>query len=155
MSDGFVNLYDLDVFDTFAASLTPFEEKSADAYLAEAGADGLSRAAIEDRVRTAGFERLVETVAGDIQVTAAEYVKGNPGFRLSLLHLDLDTYLGTKAALEQFYPLVSRGGVLVFDEYGCRNWGESDAVDEFFADKPVLVQTVPHAAKPTAFLIKP
>ena len=106
-------------------------------------------------MRTAGFERLVETVAGDIQVTAAEYVKGNPGFRLSLLHLDLDTYLGTKAALEQFYPLVSRGGVLVFDEYGCRNWGESDAVDEFFADKPVLVQTVPHAAKPTAFLIKP
>ncbi|MGE3189518.1 MAG: TylF/MycF/NovP-related O-methyltransferase [Vicinamibacterales bacterium] len=144
-----------DVFDTFASSLTPFEKENADAYLAEAGSDGLSRAAIEARVRAAGFERLVETVAGDIQATSEAYVAANPGFRISLLHLDLDTYLGTKAALERFYPLVSRGGVLVFDEYGCRNWGESDAVDEFFADKPVRVQAVPLAAKPTAFVVKP
>ena len=46
------------------------------------------------------------------------------------------------------------GGVIVLDEYACRGWGESDAVDEFFSDKNVEIKSVPFGAQPTAYLIK-
>lgn len=71
-------------------------------------------------------------------------------------HLDLDTYNGTKAALDALYPRVSRGGVIVLDEYAVRGWGETDAVDEFLEGHLELQpQPVPYSAKPTAFFRKP
>ena len=72
-----------------------------------------------------------------------------------MLHLDLDTYEGTKAALEAIYPVVSRSGDILMEEYGARGWGESDAVDEFFSTRTVNLQVVPHAYSPTPFAVKP
>jgi len=144
-----------DTFRTFAASLQPYERVSAEAYVKEAKFDGVDPESILKRATDAALEKRIELVEGDLQVTAREYVERNPGFRISLLHLDVDTYLGTKAALESFYPVVSRSGVIVLDEYGCRGWGESDAVDEFFTDRNVEIKAVPFAAKPTAYIVKP
>ena len=36
---------------------------------------------------------------------------------------------------KKFYPHVTRGGIIVFDEYALEKYGESDAVDEFFKIK--------------------
>ena len=99
-----------DTFGSFAGSLLPYEERSAQAYLQEASFQGVDPDAILTLAKAAGFGNQVELVVGDIQQTAKQYVASNPGFRISLLHLDLDTYWGTKAALENLYPLVSRGG---------------------------------------------
>ena len=55
----------------------------------------------------------------------------------SLVHIDVDLYQTTKACCEFFFPRLSKGGLMVFDDYGfpaCR--GEKDAVDEFFSTKP-------------------
>ena len=144
-----------DTFGRFASSLLPYEEASAEAYVAEARFEGVDPASILKRAADAGLHDRVEIVQGDMQETAREYVERNPGFRISLLHLDLDTYAGTRAALEGFYPVVSRSGVIILDEYACRGWGESDAVDEFFADKRDLkIKAVPLGAQPTAYIIK-
>ena len=144
-----------DTFGSFAGSLLPYEERSAQAYLQEASFQGVDPDAILTLAKAAGFGNQVELVVGDIQQTAKQYVASNPGFRISLLHLDLDTYWGTKAALENLYPLVSRGGVVIFDEYADRGWGESDAVDEYFADMDIKICSVPYSNKPTAYMIKP
>ena len=40
--------------------------------------------------------------------------------------------------LNEFYKKVSRGGIIVLDEYGKRGWGETDAVDEFLDDHKEL-----------------
>ena len=104
---------------------------------------------------TAGLSRRLELVPGDLGETAQGYVTANPGFRISLLHLDLDAYAGTRAALEALWPRVSRGGVVVLDEYGARGWGESQAVDEYFADQHVEIKAVPNASQPTAYIVKP
>ena len=58
-----------------------------------------------------GLKKRSELIKGDIIKTSANYVKKNKGFRISLLNLDLDTYEGTKAALENFYPVVSKNGI--------------------------------------------
>ena len=53
---------------------------------------------------------------------------------VALAHIDADWYESVKTCLERIEPHLSRGGVLVIDDYdhwsGCRK-----AVDEYFADK--------------------
>jgi O-methyltransferase len=50
---------------------------------------------------------------------------------IAVLRLDLDLYEGTRAALENLYPLVSPGGYVIVDDYnlsGCRK-----AVRDYFS----------------------
>ncbi|MBF0196033.1 MAG: class I SAM-dependent methyltransferase, partial [Magnetococcales bacterium] len=144
-----------DTFSSFADSLLPYEKVSAKAYTDEATFEGVDPKDILACAKRAGFADRAELVAGDIMQTAPSYVKENPGFRISLLHLDFDTYHGSKVVLENFYRMVTPGGIIVLDEYALRGWGESDAVDEFFADKPVKIRSVDHSNTPTAYVIKP
>jgi hypothetical protein len=114
-----------------------------------------TRAHIEELIFAAGLMKRVELVEGDVTLTAARYAASRFGSRISLLHLDLDTYAGTTAALESLWPLVSPGGILIFDEYGLPGMGESDAADEFFRNFSLRPLAVPFAETPTAFLVKP
>tara|TARA_A100001015_G_scaffold311585_2_gene415122 strand:+ start:173 stop:943 length:771 start_codon:yes stop_codon:yes gene_type:complete len=51
--------------------------------------------------------------------------------KISLLRLDTDFYESTKIELEVLYPRLSKGGVLIIDDYG--HWkGSQKAVDEYF-----------------------
>lgn len=52
---------------------------------------------------------------------------------ISILRLDTDWYASTKHELEHLFPRLSRGGVLIIDDYG--HWaGNRKAVDEYFAE---------------------
>lgn len=76
----------------------------------------------------------IEFIKGDVQQTIPSFVqaKGN-GLRIALLNLDVDLYLPTKVALEHFVPLMTRGGIIILDEYAVDTFGgESKAVDEYF-----------------------
>ena len=53
---------------------------------------------------------------------------------VSLLRLDTDWYESTKKELEILYPLLSKEGVLIIDDYG-HFTGAKKAVDEYFSDK--------------------
>jgi len=50
--------------------------------------------------------------------------------RISILRLDGDWYSSTKVCLEQLYPLVSKGGVVIIDDYDAYD-GCKKAVDEY------------------------
>ena len=99
----------------------------------------------------------MKLVDGQIEITTGEFVLKNPGVRFSLIHFDCDLYAPTKAALEALWPRVSRGGVVLFDEYGIPDWaGETKAVDEFIANKPELrLQTFNWTNAPSAYIVKP
>jgi hypothetical protein len=105
---------------------------------------------------TPGFKR-AELVIGDIKESLPRFLEGNPGLRISLLHFDFDLYEPTRFALELLYPLVLKGGVVCFDEYGLIPWaGESNAVDEFLdklPDRPI-VRKHPFTQMPHGYLIK-
>jgi len=143
-----------DTFSEFADSLLDYERESAKSFTDEADFSGVNPDDILEYAHAAGLKNC-ELVAGDISVTLPEYIQSNRGFRISLLNLDFDTYNGTKVALEQMYDLVTPGGVIVLDEYGKRGWGESDAVDEFFKDKNVVIKAVQDSFQPTAYIKKP
>lgn len=96
----------------------------------------------------------VELVAGDVTLSTKEYAKRNLGFRIALLYLDVDNYEGTLGILKNLYPLVAPGGIVVFDEYGIRGHGESDAVHDYFKTVPLKLRSLTIANTPPAYLIK-
>jgi hypothetical protein len=110
-----------------------------------------------DGDRFVPWKARVKLVDGQIEATVGKFVMENPGVRFSLIHFDCDLYAPTKAALEALWPKVSRGGVVLFDEYGIPDWpGETQAVDEFLADKPGLkLETFTWTNAPAAYLVKP
>lgn len=112
---------------------------------------------IYDSDRFVPWKARVKLIDGQIETTVGKFTNENPGVRFSLIHFDCDLYAPTKAALDAMWPRVSRGGVLLFDEYGIPDWpGETRAVDEFLADKPGLkLQTFTWTNAPAAYLIKP
>jgi hypothetical protein len=110
---------------------------------------------IFDKDRFIPHKPRVILVDGDIEETVPRYVTENSGLRISLLHIDCDLYRPTKTALENLWPRVVRGGVVIFDDYGIRPWeGESTAVDEFFADKKVVLRRLDWAMSPGAYVVK-
>lgn len=66
------------------------------------------------------------------------------GGPIALLHLDIDFYESYWTALESLYDHVAPGGIIAFDEYHKPVWpGATQAVDEFFADRPEEVLKSP------------
>jgi hypothetical protein len=113
-----------------------------------------SQAGIHKKIVNAGFdESRFELVPGDISITSAEYAKSRPGFRISLLYLDLDLDRPTYDTLVNLWDRVVPGGVVVFDEYAYHSWSESNAVDRFMNEKGLYLYKT-DIKTPTAYLIK-
>lgn len=68
--------------------------------------------------------------------------------QIALLRLDTDWYESTKVELEQLFPRLVRGGVLIIDDYG--HWqGCRRAVDEYFTNNaaPMFLQRIDYTAR--------
>ena len=87
---------------------------------------------VQNNVKTIPFpEEYIHYHVGDIMKTT-EFPES-----IALLRLDTDFYDSTKFELEHFYPLVSKGGIIIIDDYG--HWsGSKKATDEFLMDKPEI-----------------
>jgi len=96
-------------------------------------------------------------IEGDIEETLPQFLEAMPGLRISLLHMDIDLYKPTKFALEQLYPRVVVGGVVVFDEYGIVPWeGETIAAEEYFKEIGISpkIEKFPYTHLPHGYFIK-
>jgi hypothetical protein len=95
-----------------------------------------------------------DLVAGDVSLTSKEFVSSRPGFRISLLYLDLDLDKPTYEVLQNMWDRVVSGGIVVFDEYAFHKWSEADGVDRFFKDKNIQVKSLNYIC-PSAYVVKP
>ena len=73
-----------------------------------------------------------QLIKGDVVKTLPKFLKKNSGAKISLLHLDLDVYRPTKFVLSKLYKKMSKGGIILIDDYA-EIAGATDAVDEFFS----------------------
>lgn len=88
--------------------------------------------------------RKIRLIKGPVEETLK--IAENLPDRIAILRLDTDFYESTKAELEILYPRLSRGGVLIVDDYG--EWaGARKAVDEYFAGQPVWLHYVTHTVR--------
>jgi len=116
----------------------------------------LSAINLFDNDRFIPWKNRIKLVNGNIEDTVPQFCKENPGVRFSLVHFDCDLYKPTKVALEELYPRVQRGGVILFDEYGIPEWpGETQAVDEFLQNHPeIKLKTFAWTNSPAAYFVK-
>lgn len=142
-----------DMFSGFPKDLKNQEKMSAKKYVKESDFVGINPKKLSEIALKILPKEHHELIAGNISKTSKEYVKHNYGFKISLLHLDLDTYNGTKASLENFFPLMSKGGVIILDEYGKRGWGETEAVDRFLKNKNCKVELFENTNSPMGYIV--
>jgi O-methyltransferase len=77
-------------------------------------------------------EGRVNFVKGDVAETLLQHVPD----KIAVLRLDTDWYESTKAEMEILYPRLSKGGVILIDDYGA--WaGAKKAVDEYITTNKV------------------
>lgn len=95
------------------------------------GGKSISSEEINQLLVQQGLNKNVDIVKGDILVTLDEYLEKNPHLKISLLHIDVDLYEPSKHILEKLYDKVTKGGIIIFDDYGAFA-GTNKAVDDFF-----------------------
>lgn len=144
-------------FDTFDAVFPRVREDEAQAAVDHM--DSYEASAFDqlnEAVEKLGLGHRIDIVRGDITDTLPVFLDDNPGMRISLLHCDLDVYPPTLATLRAAWRRVVIGGIVVFDEYAVEKWGESDAVDEFFAEmkNPPVLKMLDTSPTPTAYCVK-
>ena len=77
---------------------------------------------------------MIELIEGDITQTVPDYVSEHPELKIALLNLDVDIFEPTVTILENLYPKIVSGGIIILGDYG-RFPGETKAVNEFFKNK--------------------
>ena len=134
-------LRDLYLFDIFAGVPAPPGDQDVDLHgvpardwwsaelLRQAAVElGATRADVESRMRETGYPPArLHLVPGRVQDTIPAHAPD----RIAVLRLDTDFYDSTRHELEQLWPRLSPGGILIVDDYGHFH-GARRAVDEYF-----------------------
>jgi O-methyltransferase len=88
---------------------------------------------VVDNIQSTGYPfKNVTMIQGDIEQTAPINNNGD----IAMLRLDTDTYYSTRAEMDNFFPKLVSGGVLIIDDYG-HALGARRAVDEYFRDHQI------------------
>jgi len=144
--------YGFDMFSHFPTEGLDYKEKyEAGRLVSNADYEGITPRELDNIANKARLD--ISLVAGDVEETIPAWVGENPNIRLCLVNMDLDFYKSTLVAIRALWPLLSKGGIMIFDEYGIKEYTESEAVDEFFGGGRQL-EAIPWAKSPTAFIRK-
>lgn len=85
---------------------------------------------VRERILATGYpEQQCVFVKGMVENTIPDH---SPASDIAILRLDTDLYSSTRHELEQLYPKLSQGGVLIVDDYGYFQ-GAREATDEYFS----------------------
>ena len=94
-------------------------------------------------------------VEGDVCATTKEFVDKNPGFRISLLYIDLDLNEPVYESLKSLWDRILPGGYIIFDEYEYHKFDESTGVDRFLKEFNLNYEVKStNWMAPSAYLIK-
>lgn len=133
-----------DIFGDFPEAGFEGDKSRRDAFVAETnGGKSISLEEINELLDKQGLNKNVEIIKGDILKTLDQYLDDNPQLRISLLHIDVDLYEPSKHILEKMYDRVTKGGIIIFDDYGAFA-GTNKAVDDFF-DQKAEVKKLPYS----------
>lgn len=118
--------------------------------------DDLSFENIKKTIESSGINpNHLILVKGDVTKTTKDFVNENPGFRISVLYLDLDLAEPTYHSLINFWNRVVPGGYIIFDEFEHHKFNESSGVERFLKEKNLEydIKTTGFVG-PTAYMIK-
>ncbi len=109
---------------------------------------------LKEKIKSDGFfDYEFDLIEGDVSITTKKFSEENPGFKISLLYMDLDLEEPTYNTLKNLWENVTKGGLIVFDEYAYHKWSESKGVDRFIKENDLEINTLNYLC-PTAYIKK-
>ena len=105
-------------------------------------------------LRGQGLAENVELIEGDIRETLPTYLAAHAEMSVAIANIDVDLYEPTRIAMEQLFPRVPRGGIVILDDYEGFP-GAKRAIDEYLAaeQRPERLAKFPFSHSP-CYLIK-
>jgi hypothetical protein len=141
-------IYGFDTFDQFPASDYKPDDELLSKFIQSAGRSSIGKEQLTGILNGKKLSENVELIEGDVNVTIPEFVRKNQALKISFLNLDVDLYEPSRVILENLYPLLSPGGILLLDDYE-KFPGETKAADDYFRGKNVEIKRFPYAASPS------
>ena len=112
------NLIGFDTFtDTYPNTSFENERKHREHWIKTAGHSSISKKQLENVFKKKKIKN-VKLVKGDVLNTVPNFIKKNRKLKISFLNIDLAFVEPTECALDYLYDNVSKGGAIVFDNYG-------------------------------------
>lgn len=140
-----------DVFGKFPTTKFSQDKKIRKQFINSAGENSISQNQLIKVLKHKKTQQLVELIKGDITKTIPNFVHSHKKLKISLLNLDTDIYEPAVTILEYLYPKISKGGILILDDYGVFP-GETKAVDDYFKGKKIKIQNLPFTT--TCYIVK-
>ena len=128
-----------DTFNSFPETSFKPDLAPRKAFIEEAGKQSISKDQLLEILNNKNSSDNVELIEGDICETIPEYSMNNPGLKICLLNLDVDIYEPSLVILENLYNKITKGGILILDDYN-KFPGETKAVNDFIESKNITVQ---------------
>jgi len=94
----------------------------------------------------------VEFFKGKIIKTVSDYVLSHPKLKISLLNLDVDIYDRELLSLKILYPFVTKGGVIILNDYGVFDY-ETKIMNKFFKNENLKIEKLSFSKTPS-YIIK-
>ncbi len=128
------HLYGFDVFGKFPKQNNNKDNKFANSHNKKIGF-GINYKKIKSNLKKKKFKNFT-LIHGKIENTLNPFLKKNRNIKISFLHLDLDVYQPTMMALRNLYDKLSKGGIVLIDDYGQVD-GATKATKDFFKERRI------------------
>ncbi len=110
------HIYGFDVFGKFPSQLSVKDNNFAKNHNKKIGL-GLEVKKLKENLKRKKLTNFT-LIKGPIEKTIKKFLEKKKNLKISFLHLDLDVYKPTLNALESLYSKVSKGGIILLDDYG-------------------------------------
>ncbi len=133
-----------DIFGEFPEAKYENDKEKREKFIQEAGNKSIGKDELISIFKELNLYQNIELVEGNILDTVPKHKAKNPHLKISLLHIDVDLYEPTKVVLEEFYPSMVKGGIVILDDYGAFA-GANKAIDDYFKDSKVKIQKLSYS----------
>jgi hypothetical protein len=93
------------------------DKKKLRLFLKEAGKKSVSLNFLKNNLAKRNLNRKVRLIKGDIFITLNKFLKKNKKIKFSFVNLDVDLFHITHFILKKIWPRLTKGGVVLFDDY--------------------------------------
>ena len=105
-------------------------------------------------IRAQKLDHIVHIHKLDLRTELGNFFEENKYMQFKLVYLDAGQYDIVINCLKHFWPRLTSGGIMVFDQFNQEiSPGETRAVKEFMPD--AKIRTFPYGWMPTAYVVKP
>ncbi len=140
-----------DIFGEFPEA-DEIDKITREKFITTAGNLGISVEELKEKLGELNLNENISLIKGDITKTIEPYLNENPQTRIALLHVDVDLLEPTKQSIDKFYKYMTRGGIMVFDDYGYFP-GANEVIDEFVKQNNLEIKKFPFVHTPSYVVI--